>query len=703
MSVIGIDFGTKTCVISQAKRGNIETVLNENSKRQTQTIVSFQGNQRFMGEAAVHLVTGNFKNTITHIKRFIGKFWSDPSVQNDIQFCPNRNQFRELDNDCIGIEVNYNNENVVFTPEQICAMLLGALKSSTEISTGRFASDLVFSVPAYWTDHQRRSFIAACSIAEIDVLGLINDGTASAVAYGIWKSAYNQFDSSNKEHVMFVDIGYANTQVTIASYIQGKVNIVANTFDSNLGGRNIDLIIAQHFSNEFQMKNKSFGNPIDNPKAFLKLIQASEKAKHTLTPTGVTEVNFNIEYLIEDIDFNSKLLLNDFNEMIAPLVERLTEPITKALKIANLKSTDLHAVELLGGTTRIRSIRKKISSILNLDPEDIKPQFGLSTTQNADECVSRGCALRCAMLSPSFRVKEFVVKDTIIYPICLSWEQTEAKGIDNNVDQEGEEEICATMGHNSITLFESKREVPMIRRIIFRRREPFEIQGSYTSDVAQYLPTYNKESSLCSFRISGLCDVNSDLPPKIRVDFKHDEFGMFQIVKAEQLQEIQVKKESPNKKPDEKDNAENNNISEDNDKSNEKVPPKTDDQNQNNDEKDTKSDQQNAVTPKKKFKLVKLKVESVFNNEITDADILNARAREQGFKSLDKLIKDTMDSRNNLESFIYEVRSSFESNLGKFATQVDFNDVTSICSLIENWLYSDESESASKATYDTKI
>jgi len=674
MSVIGVDFGTKSCVISQAKRGGIDTVLNENSKRQTPALVSFQGKQRFMGEGAAPLMSSNFKNTVVLVKRFVGRNWSDPSVQADIATCPNKKFFRELPGDKIGIEVSYQDETMTFSPEEICAMLMGSLRRTAEFANeGRPVSDMVFSVPAFWTDRQRRAFLAAAKMAEVDVLGLINDGTAAALSYGIWKSAGNQFDAEKRDYVMFVDMGYASFQVTIAAYVQGKLTIVASASDPNLGGRDIDMVLAKHFAAEFNEKHKA--DPLGNPKAMLKLLNGCEKLKQTLTPDGVGMANINVEFLLNETDLRGQLSLDEFNKLIEPLVERVQAPLERAMEESELTMDKISAVEIIGGSTRVRAVKKKISEVLGLDESRLN--FGLSTTQNADECVSRGCALQCAMLSPAFRVKPFVVADTISVPITVNWEQVEAASSSNAM--ETDDGVDAT-GENFIKLFDRGLEIPKVRRITFRRSEPFEVTACFDEGAKELFPT-EEDRTIGKFFISGMPAVEGEVP-RIRVDFKQDEFGLFKLVSAEQMQEVKSEQPSEGKEagegkeeaaaPSEGDSAAEGKAAE-------------------------------ADKPvKKKFKPYKLKVESAFFKGFLEKDIIDARTREKKFREHDKLLEDTSAMKNKLEAYVYSMRDKIDTTLKSYGTDDERSKLSSALQEAENWLY-DEGYDETKAVYEKRL
>ncbi|CAK9019647.1 97 kDa heat shock protein (Heat shock protein 110) [Durusdinium trenchii] len=700
MSVVGIDFGTLNCVISQAKRGGIDTVLNEGSKRQTAALVSFQGKQRFMGVAAGPLVRSNYKNTIVEVKRFVGRSWSDPQVQSDIARCPNAKFFKELEGDRIGIEVSYMDTKQVFTPEDLCAMLMSSLKNTAEFANeGRKVSDIVFSVPAFWTDRQRRAFLNAAKIANMDVLGLINDGTAAALSYGIWKSASNQFDAKEAEHVMFVDMGYASYQVTIAAFVQGKLQIVASACDANLGGRDLDWALAKHFAAEFEAKHKK--NPLDDPKAMIKLLGACEKLKQTMTPEGVNTANIQVEYLMDEIDFASKLTLEQFNDILEPFLERITEPLERAMVDSGLSMDKISSVEIIGGSTRVRGIKKHISTVLELDQE--KANYGLATTQNADECISRGCALRCAILSPAFRVKDFLVSDTVAFPITLTWEQREVVDEAEPDAMDTAEDGAEAGGKNSIVIFAKGCETPKTRRVTFRRNEAFDIAAAYDESVAGSVR--EEEMSIGSFRISGMPSAQSpdEAPPRIRVDFRQDEYGLFNVASAKYMEEIVPKEEAPKDEAKQSDEGKDEGAAEEGAEEAAKQEEKGSEAKKDDAEAGQGEEEAPKPKPKKKtFKAVTLQVEATINSAMTESEVLNARQREEQFVSQDRILRETGEKRNELEEFVYSMRDKVDLELKEYGTEEEKAALKAALQSAEDWLYN-EGYDETKAVYQDKL
>lgn len=727
--VVGFDLGNLNCVICQAKRGSIDTVLNENSKRKTSFYVSFQGKQRFKGEAAVPLAKSNYKNTVTQIKRLLGRSWSEPGVQQELAFMPNPNAFVQTAGDNIGVKVLYNDEEMVFSTEEIAAMLIGQLKQTVAVANeGVKATDIVLSVPGYWTDRQRRSLLDACSIAGVRPLNLLNDHTAAALAYGIYKSARQMFDANNKQHVMFIDVGHADTSVSITAFVQGKLQVVTANYDRSLGGRDFDRAIMLHFAEEFKQKHKL--DALANPKAVIKLLAACEKAKQTLTPDGVAVAKVQVEFLLNEIDFKSELTLDLFEQLCAPLVARLEAPILKCLEEAKLTPDQLSAVEIIGGGCRPRCVKRRISEVLGLDKD--KGSFGLSTTLNADECIARGCALNSAMLSPLFRVKDFVVGDVVDLPIRLTWEQSGAAAAEaRDAMEEDEEEEAEKKSSNSIIIMQRHTETPKTRRVTFRRREPFEIVAAYDEEALAFLPP-GVNTHLSSHRISGMPNNPDKDMPKIRVNVSYARDGTFTVSSAQLLEEVipvveekekeegekkeeknedameteekEGKKEAPAGEGDAKDTGEKDdaNTAEDKDKDVEMSDKDKDTTKENEQGQEQAKEKEKEKPKKKQYKRIELKVESQYTGSLSAEALKASIDREAKFEDQDRIIAETAAMRNALETFVYSYRDRVDGELRSFVTEEEGAAFKAQLEKEESWLY-DEGFDEVKAEYEKHL
>lgn len=226
MSVVGFDVGNESGVVAVARQRGIDVVLNEESKRETPMMISFGEFQRFLGVAGAASSTMNPKNTVSQVKRLIGRKFSDPEVQRDIKMFPFK--CTEGPNGEILVNVLYRNEPHTFNPTQLMAMLLSCLKGIGEKDLGIVISDCVIGIPSYFTDAQRRAYLDAAQIAGLNPLRLMHEPTATALAYGIYKTDLPEADPV---HVAFVDVGHGSMQVTIVAFKKGQLKILAHTFD----------------------------------------------------------------------------------------------------------------------------------------------------------------------------------------------------------------------------------------------------------------------------------------------------------------------------------------------------------------------------------------------------------------------------------------------------------------------------------------
>ncbi|CAA2989882.1 heat shock 70 kDa 16, partial [Olea europaea subsp. europaea] len=389
MSALGFDIGNENCVIGAAKQRGIDVLLNDESKRETPTVVSFGEKQRFIGSAGAASATMNPKSTISQVKRLIGRKFSEPIVQDDLKLFPFETS--EGPDGGIVIHLNYLSKKQTFTPIQILAMLLTHLKQIAERNLETPISDCVIGVPSYLTDLQRHAYLNAAEIAGLKPLRLMHDCTATALGYGIYKT---EFSSGGPANVVFVDIGHCDMQVAVASFEPGHMKILSHASDSNLGGRDFDEVLFRYFAAQF--KEQYNIDVYSNARASLRLRTSCEKMKKVLSANP--EAPLNIECLMEEKDVKGFIKREDFEKLSSELLERVSIPCRKALLDSGLTLEKIHTVELVGSGSRIPAIAKILNSLFGKEPR---------RTVNASECVARGCALQCAMLSPIFRVREY--------------------------------------------------------------------------------------------------------------------------------------------------------------------------------------------------------------------------------------------------------------------------------------------------------
>ena len=328
-------------------------------------------------------------------------------------------------------------------------MYFGKLRDITanELKTG--VTDVVIAVPGWFTDIQRRAVIDAATIVNLNVLRLINDTTATALGYGITKADLP--DPENPRHVIFVDVGHADMSVAVVAFSKGQLTVKSTAYDRNLGGRDIDYALLEHFSNEFKTKYKI--DVMSNPKATFRLGAGCEKLKKVLSANA--EAPLNVESIMNDVDAASKLTRVEMESLIVHVLDRIPGPLHRALADSGLTLDQIDAIELVGGSTRVPSIRQRI--------QDAFPGKTLSTTLNQDEAIARGATFACAMLSPVFRVRDFHLTDINHYPIKVHWN---ASTTDPDDDTE-------------LLVFPQGNTIPSTKVLSFYRKESFDIEAVY--------------------------------------------------------------------------------------------------------------------------------------------------------------------------------------------------------------------------------
>ncbi|CAB1352994.1 unnamed protein product [Coregonus sp. 'balchen'] len=414
MSVVGIDVGFQSCYVAVARAGGIETVANEYSDRNTPACVSFGPRNRSIGAAAKGQVVTNCKNTVQGFKRFHGRAFSDPYVQSAKSSLVY--DLAQMPSGSTGIKVMYMEEEKVFSIEQVTAMLLTKLKETAETAMKKPVADCVISVPSFYTDAERRSVIDAAQIAGLNCLRLMNETTAVTLAYGIYKQDLPAPEEKPR-NVVFVDLGHSGYQVSICAFNKGKLKMLASAFDAELGGKDFDEVLVNHFCEEFGKKYKL--DVKTKPRALVRLYQECEKLKKLMSANS-SDLPLNIECFMNDIDVTGKLNRGHFEEMCAGLLAKVEAPLRSVMEQAKLKKEDLYAVEIVGGASRIPAVKERVGKFFGKE---------LSMTLNADEAVARGCALQCAILSPAFKVREFSITDVVPYPISLKWNSAAEEGL----------------------------------------------------------------------------------------------------------------------------------------------------------------------------------------------------------------------------------------------------------------------------------
>ncbi|NIG58526.1 heat shock protein [Pontoporia blainvillei] len=375
MSVVGLDVGSQSCYIAVARAGGIETIANEFSDRCTPSVISFGSKNRTIGVAAKNQQITHANNTVSNFKRFHGRAFNDPFIQKEKENLSY--DLVPMKNGGVGIKVMYMDEEHLFSVEQITAMLLTKLKETAENNLKKPVTDCVISVPSFFTDAERRSVLDAAQIVGLNCLRLMNDMTAVALNYGIYKQDLPGLDEKPRV-VVFVDMGHSAFQVSACAFNKGKLKVLGTAFDPFLGGKNFDAKLVEHFCAEFKTKYKLDAK--SKIRALLRLYQECEKLKKLMSSNS-TDLPLNIECFMSDTDVSGKMNRAQFEELCAELLQKIEVPLYSLLEQTQLKVEDVSAVEVVGGTTRIPAVKEKIAKFFGKDT---------STTLNADEAVARG-------------------------------------------------------------------------------------------------------------------------------------------------------------------------------------------------------------------------------------------------------------------------------------------------------------------------
>uniref|UniRef100_A0A673SLD9 Heat shock 70 kDa protein 4 n=1 Tax=Suricata suricatta TaxID=37032 RepID=A0A673SLD9_SURSU len=495
MSVVGIDLGFQSCYVAVARAGGIETIANEYSDRCTPACISFGPKNRSIGAAAKSQVISNAKNTVQGFKRFHGRAFSDPFVEAEKSNLAY--DIVQLPTGLTGIKVTYMEEERNFTTEQVTAMLLSKLKETAESVLKKPVVDCVVSVPCFYTDAERRSVMDATQIAGLNCLRLMNETTAVALAYGIYKQDLPALEEKPR-NVVFIDMGHSSYQVSVCAFNRGKLKVLATAFDTTLGGRKFDEVLVNHFCEEFGKKYKL--DIKSKIRALLRLSQECEKLKKLMS-ANASDLPLSIECFMNDVDVSGTMNRGKFLEMCDDLLARVEPPLRSVLEQAKLRKEDIYAVEIVGGATRIPAVKEKISKFFGKE---------LSTTLNADEAVTRGCALQCAILSPAFKVREFSITDVVPYPISLRWNSP------------------AEEGSSDCEVFTKNHAAPFSKVLTFYRKEPFTLEAYYSSP--QDLPY--PDPAIAQFLVQKVTPQSDGSSSKVKVKVRVNVHGIFSVSSA---------------------------------------------------------------------------------------------------------------------------------------------------------------------------
>ncbi|KAK7104161.1 heat shock protein 68-like [Littorina saxatilis] len=399
---IGIDLGTTYSCVGVFRQGQVEIIANDQGQRTTPSYVAFTDSERLVGDAAKNQAAMNPENTVFDAKRLIGRRFTDDSVQKDVKHWP----FKVVnDGGKPKIQVDYKGEKKTLAPEEVSSMVLVKMKETAEAYLGQKIKDAVVTVPAYFNDSQRQATKDAGAIAGLNVLRIINEPTAAALAYGLDKNV------AGEKNVLIFDLGGGTFDVSILSISEGSLFEVKSTAgDTHLGGEDFDGRLVDHFVQEFKRKYKK--DISGNARALRRLRTACERAKRTLSSSA--EASVEIDSLYEGVDFYTRITRARFEELCSDLFRHTLEPVEKALRDAKMDKRQINEVVLVGGSTRIPRIQKLLQEFMGGKE--------LNKSIHPDEAVAYGAAVQAAVLSgdTSDAIKDVLLVD--VSPLSLGIE-----------------------------------------------------------------------------------------------------------------------------------------------------------------------------------------------------------------------------------------------------------------------------------------
>ncbi|MES1913204.1 MAG: Hsp70 chaperone, variant 2 [Cercozoa sp. M6MM] len=375
---VGIDLGTTYSCVAVMKNGTVEIIPNDQGNRTTPSYVAFTESERLIGDGAKNQAALNPTNTVFDAKRLIGRKFQDPTVQDDMRLWP----FKVVaeSGDRPAIQVQYKGETKNFHPEEISSMVLTKMKAIAEAYLGTPVNDAVVTVPAYFNDSQRQATKDAGAICGLNVMRIINEPTAAAIAYGLDQKG------AQERNVLIFDLGGGTFDVSLLTIDEGIFEVKATAGDTHLGGEDFDNKLVEYFVKDFKRKNKI--DITGNPRAMRRLRTQCERAKRTLSAS--TQANIEIDSLAEGVDYYTSITRARFEDLCMDYFRGCIAPVEKVLRDAKFSKSDVHDVVLVGGSTRIPKVQQLIKEFFN----GREPCRSI----NPDEAVAYGAAVQASVL-----------------------------------------------------------------------------------------------------------------------------------------------------------------------------------------------------------------------------------------------------------------------------------------------------------------
>lgn len=637
---IGIDLGSSKFVIAVAKKGGVEILTNDASYRQTPTLVSY-GPERIAGDKAVQKIKKNINNSVFLPTRFLGEV-SNEQMKLEQPFLFSKVHLNEQHHPIFSL--NYEAEQININAEQLLAGVFNEAISVLKLNNID-QKEAVVSVPSFFNQVERQAVIDAAKIAGLEITKLYNESAANVMNYGIFRMG--DLDPKNPRLVGFVDMGHSKTSIFFANIWKDKADILFETSDPNLGTRNLDLMMLSHYTHAFEQKHRI--NLNESPKSVFRLLEAIERQRKILTANP--EAVLSVECIYEDIDFSHLLTREEFEAINQKVIQQLATLMNDVLKqLSPEVRQTLHSVERVGGGTRIPFVEKIIASTFGFEQ--------VSKTLDANESVSRGCAIQAAMLSPLFKVPQFSIVEKLVSPVFIK------------LQYEGEEE-------KKKELFKVGAEFNKNLSIGVKQKAALKVS------LAIHSRNSGREVMLCNASLDKIVSKEERFEGKVY--FLLDRNGIAQIEKCELRETYIVEEKIPVK----------TSVT---DKS--KETPKSTVDGKMEIETPESAKEEFTIEKKEKTRISNLDFKNKSNFGLERTQIETFKQFESRVSAKEQLFKETQTAKYNLESFIYDTRNKVnDSKFQNLVSQTEKSAILHDLEVAENWLYA-EGTNTTKQEYE---
>ncbi|XP_032689323.1 hypoxia up-regulated protein 1 isoform X2 [Odontomachus brunneus] len=709
IAVMSIDIGSEWMKVAIVSPGvPMEIALNKESKRKTPVSIAFRDGERSFGEDAQVVGVRFPQNTYSYILDLLGKPINNPLVQLYLKRFPYYNIIADDERDTIAFKLN---ENTTYTPEELLAQILHKGKEFAEVSAHQKINEAVITVPGFFNQAERRSLVQAAELAGLKVLQLINDYTAVALNYGV----FGRTEINDSAHyILFYDMGASSTTATVVSYQNVKtkergfvetnphVTVLGVGYDRTLGGLEMQIRLQNYLAREFDALKKTPNSVFKSPRSMAKLFKEAGRVKTVLSANA--DHFAQIESLIDDIDFRLQVTREKLEEICADLFERVANPVRTALETSGLAMDVISHVVLVGAGTRMPKVQEKLSQYVKTE---------LSKNVNTDEAAALGAAYKAADLSQGFKVKKFVTKDAVVFPIQIVFDRM----IDNKIKQVRK------------TLFSRMNPFPQKKIITFNKHtEDFDFQVNYAE--LDYLPSSevlaigNLNISIIS--LNGVAEALEKHAKEgaeskgVKAHFNMDDSGILNLLNVELVSEKSSVTVDEEEGSNEKETIEKTEEPPKEDikpvhEEPEYLEPSKDAEEKTKKKNETKSSEDKAgnktekADKEKKATVVQIK-ESISSNEIKlGSQILSGDRLVQSQDKIHNLdMHDLKKARretalNNLESYVIDAQQKLDSEeYSVAATEKEIEEIRKACAEVSEWLYED-GFAATAEVYEEKL